>query len=66
MARVNIIDDSLFASALIGKTRAAVVPPITFAASRRVTISTVGRFCETPMAQMPYRRYMAPWIAVVS
>jgi hypothetical protein len=68
------------------------VPPITFPASRRVTIFTVGRLIRSRqlahplgfpsmslssrwlhsmkhqwhLAQMPYRRYMPLWIAVVS
>jgi hypothetical protein len=36
MTRVNIVDDSFAARALIGKTSPAAVPPIIVAASRRV------------------------------
>src|SRR5262245_13023226 len=70
MLRVSIVDDSPFAcprAASVCNIRPAVVVPIIFAASRRVTTSTVGRFHETPMnlAQMPYNGYMPLWIAVV-
>jgi hypothetical protein len=37
MARVNIVDDSFAARALNGKTNPAVVPPISFTASRLFT-----------------------------
>src|SRR6201997_2171310 len=47
MVRVSIADNSICAFALIGKAKAAAVPPITFAASRRVTISTVGRLIRS-------------------
>jgi hypothetical protein len=38
MVRVSIADDSPAEWAPIGKSNPAVVPPISFAASRRVTI----------------------------
>ena len=95
MVRVNIADDSAFAcprDASVGNIRPAVAVPITFAASRRVTIPTVGRWIrlrqlahgaglssmslssrwlhsvkrQWHLAQLPYRRYMPVWIAVVS
>jgi hypothetical protein len=92
MLRVSIVSDSPFAWRMIGKTNAAAVPPITFPASRRVTLRTVGRLIRSRqlahpsgfpsmshssrwlhsvkrqwhLAQMPYKRYMPTWIAVIS
>src|SRR5262249_44302293 len=54
IVRVSIADDSPFASRVIGKTNAAAVPPITFAASRRVTISTVGRLIRSCQLAQPF------------
>jgi hypothetical protein len=51
MLRVSIADDSPFA--LIGKIRAAVVPPITFATSRRVTNATLGRLIRSRQLAHP-------------
>src|SRR5437763_4922950 len=53
MVRVNIADDSAFAcprDASVGNIRPAVAVPIIFAASRRVTIPTVGRLI--PLRQL--------------
>jgi hypothetical protein len=39
MLRANMVGDSLAARALIGETSPAAVPPIIFAASRRVIVA---------------------------
>ncbi len=39
MVRVSIVDDSVAACVVIGKTTAAAVPPINLAASRRVIVA---------------------------
>jgi hypothetical protein len=39
MVRVNIVDDSLAARVVLGKTAAAAVPPSNLATSRRVIVA---------------------------
>ena len=73
MVRVSIADDSLFAwprDASVGNISPAVAVPIIFAASRRVIGALYGVSVNSEsvheVAEMPYRRYMPLWIAVVS